>query len=865
MAKKKSDDFFDKGMDALIKQFGAGFGVRGLAEVKYKAIPTGHDDLDCLLTKGAHGIYQGGIIELFGSEGSGKCVVSDTLCSTPNGLMTVAEIFEYCDLEVDAAQGFVEKKQDLVNGYGEIEPTSHFYRNGYNSDVLKTIRIETKAGFVLEGTHNHPIRVMDDNGHVVWRKLQQIKKGDYACIKRGMGVWNNNSTLSQEEASLLGYLIGDGNLTPKNRFGFTNVDERIVDNFMGNLRSVAGSKIDNKVRKYGIDYHVNDGQFVNRFREKHGLGHYKSVDKRIPATIRCCSKESQASFIRSYFDSDGTFQYDKHNLQFSSASLRLLQELQLMLLNFGIYAYITSVFNSKYNRDYYELELGSAEAIRYLEEIGFNHNDKCDKISSCLDGRKRDIGLGIIKNNTNIDVIPNQQRILQSLYGSIDPSVRNRDLYKLFHDNLSGRCELTYNRLSRILESLCSIIESNQKTAQMDQVHNKKNCSFMNFDLIYSLERLKESNLIFSRITTIEKCRNRTYDFTLPKTHSFWSNGFISHNTSLALRTVGNAQKMGLRCCWLDAESAFDETLAQLNGCDPTQLILPDLAETSVVEKAQSTEDQIQFFNVYEILEMIYRSVISNLFSLIVLDSVAGLMPERILSDGYDPNKSAAPAEVARAMSDMLRKIAPACKKRQTSVIFINQKRDQPGTMYHNPNHTPGGKALKFFAHQRIRVEKKGGAEGQVWAEIDGKKELIGHWARTKIVKNKKAPPVPPGVEIEIPIFYREYFPDNAEKCYKLARELQVITIHKGTLTWKDQDAIILQVTGEAGVLSKIREGQMEAQLAAACVIAESSDRNQKKNNPTKVPTTIAALGATYKEKPMSVEKSLKKTPAIDL
>jgi len=355
--------------------------------------------------------------------------------------------------------------------------------------------------------------------------------------------------------------------------------------------------------------------------------------------------------------------------------------------------------------------------------------------------------------------------------------------------------------------------------------------------------------------------------------HGIYQGGIIelfgsegSGKTSLALRTVGNAQKMGHRCCWLDAESAFDETLAQLNGCDPTQLILPDLAETSVVKKAQSTDDQIQFFNVYEILEMIYRSVISGLFSLVVLDSVAGLMPERILQDGYDPNKAAAPAEVARALSDMLRKIAPACKKRETSVIFINQKRDQPGTMYHNPNHTPGGKALKFFAHQRIRVEKKGGAEGQVWADIDGKKELIGHWTRVKIVKNKKAPPVPPGVEIEVAIYYREYFPDFAERCYKLSRELQVITIHKGTLTWKDQDSIILQVSGEAGVLAKIRADQMEPRLAAACVKAESADRNQNKKNPTKVPTTIAELAATYKGEPVAfVEKTVKKTPAIDL
>lgn len=340
-----------------------------------------------------------------------------------------------------------------------------------------------------------------------------------------------------------------------------------------------------------------------------------------------------------------------------------------------------------------------------------------------------------------------------------------------------------------------------------------------------------------------------------------------SGKTSLALRTVGEAQKQGHHCAWFDCESGFNEGIALLNGVDPTKLILPDLVETSVMKKSDDP-DSISIFNVYEVLEMVYKFVISNAFQLVVIDSVAGLMPERILSDDYDPNKSASPAEVARAMSDLLRKIAPACKKTETTLIMINQKRDQPGQYYQNPNHTPGGKAKNFYFHQRISVEKINGEKGQVWAEVEGKKELIGHYAKTKIVKNKHAPPVPPGVEIEIPVYYREYFPDDAEKCYTLARSLQVVKIRNGVLTWKDGDDIILQETGESTFLSSLRSNKMEAQLAAACVVAGDGEANQKKAKPVLVPKTIHDLAGTYKKskpKTKAKAKGAAAAPAIDL
>lgn len=340
--------------------------------------------------------------------------------------------------------------------------------------------------------------------------------------------------------------------------------------------------------------------------------------------------------------------------------------------------------------------------------------------------------------------------------------------------------------------------------------------------------------------------------------------------TSLALRIVGMAQKAGMRCAWFDCEAAFDEGVAILNGVDPTQLILPELAQTSAVDDSDANNDQvISLFNVNKILEMVYAFVVSKSFSVIVLDSVAGLMPERILEKDSDPNKVGV-AEVARAMSDKLRKIAPACRATETSVIFINQKRDQPGAYYQNPNHTPGGRALKFFAQQRISLEKINGKDGEVYAEIEGKKELIGHYARIKIVKNRKAPPLPPDVNIEIPIYYRKHFPDNAEKCYQLGRQLQVIKTRHGVLTWKEDDNIILQSTGESSFLNSLREQKLESRLAASCVLFVDGGKGKDKEvfisnsirELAKSTATAAALPEDTKIK--KIGKS-RKMPAISI
>lgn len=334
-----------------------------------------------------------------------------------------------------------------------------------------------------------------------------------------------------------------------------------------------------------------------------------------------------------------------------------------------------------------------------------------------------------------------------------------------------------------------------------------------------------------------------------------------SGKSSIALRVVGFAQKAGMKCAWIDAESGLDYNLAKLNGVDTASLLYPELADTKALNKDE--EGSLAILNVGNVLEIMYKLIVSNIIDVVVLDSVAGLMPDSILADDFDPNKVGV-SEIARVLSRIIPKISMACKKTETLAIFINQLRDQPGAYIQNRYHTPGGRALKFFAHQRLCVEKIGGEAGRIYSS---EKDLMGHYAKCTIVKNKKAPPVPLDMNIQIPIYYREYFPDDAKKCYDLARKLLVITIRNGVLTWKDKNGnVILQKEGESEILEEIRTKNLISKLAQHCVVSSN-----EKNKNIKISNHIIELASTYNEDapvttevPVETDTKKKRKPALN-
>jgi len=354
--------------------------------------------------------------------------------------------------------------------------------------------------------------------------------------------------------------------------------------------------------------------------------------------------------------------------------------------------------------------------------------------------------------------------------------------------------------------------------------------------------------------------------------HGIYQGGIIemigeegSGKTSLALRTVGHAQRLGMRCCWIDAEAGWSVDLALLNGVDPEKLVIPELMDTKAFDK---DEDNINFYSADQVLNMVYKTIITNAFGLVVIDSVAGLMPMRIVEKDYDGTGQGV-GELAKTLADKLRLIVQACDKTETSLILINQLRDKVDMGGFRPSYgerfkTPGGRALKHFAHQRLGISRIGGKDGQVWStDTDGEKELIGHYARVKIIKNKKAPPLPPGMQIEVPIYYRKYFPDAAKLVYDAARQLKVITIRNGKLKWKRDGELFLEAEGEASILQAIREQELEQTLAQDCVEAEKGERNNSLNIPVKLSPGVKKIAESGPS--VKVETGEEKAPSEGL
>ncbi len=341
-----------------------------------------------------------------------------------------------------------------------------------------------------------------------------------------------------------------------------------------------------------------------------------------------------------------------------------------------------------------------------------------------------------------------------------------------------------------------------------------------------------------------------------------------SGKTSLAMRTIGMAQELGLHCAWFDAEHSWSWDLAKVNRCDQSKLIMPKMT----VGKG----DKNRILHAKEVLNMMFHMVWGGSFSIVVLDSVAALMPERVADTDMDPNKQGM-GELARSLGEQMSKISTACAEKECVAIFINQIRYNITDKY-NPITTPGGKPLKFYASQRISVTKMNGKPGQVIkTDEEGREEIYGHYARVKVVKNRRHAPYHDN--LEIPIYYKEYFPDAAKKCYDLARKLKVISTNRGILTWKNDDKIVCQLEGESLMLNFIRglEGDSgkEAYLAHCCVEAAKAEKNQKLKIPHMVPSGIVSLAEGYtpvaeepsntKTKKLKPKKKTKKSDLLEL
>ena len=678
------DKALDTALAQIDRQFGKGSVMRLGDDVRapIEVIPTGSIALDIAL--GIGGLPRGRVVEIYGPESSGKCLTADTYVWTDRGLETVEELFDRVGQPVSCTSRVTDVRDQgvrMVNEHGELETLAAVTHNNRKP----VLRITVRSGRTVSVTHNHPLRVMSERGFIVWRKAGDLRPGDhlvsglFGAVEAAAG-----EGLSEDEAVLLGYLVAEGSMRGRNAIRFTNWDPEVVAEYSALIEGLFGVT----VRHYdGKEHCVFDTSLRSHFADRYGQDYVNAEGKTVPHCVRTAGHKAQRAFLSALFEGDGWID-PTSTVGLGSASEQLVRQVQLLLYGLGIPATVSANYNPIYEKDYWTVTVNPAVTHRFLSEVGFRSERRRQQVAENFVASRRD---------PQMENVPHMAGLLRDLR---DTCGGDRDFDRVAGDLFRSDIDLACSR-----QRLAKVVDWFDQRA--DRL--SPSCRAM----VEHLRSLATARHTYERIESIEDLgKQPTFDVVLPATHSFLANGVLSHNTTVALHAIANAQRAGGIAAFIDAEHALDPEYAKKLGVDTDALLVsqPDTGEQAL-----------------EIADMLIRS---GALDIIVIDSVAALVPRAEIEGEMGDSHVGLQA---RLMSQALRKLTGALNSSKTTAIFINQLREKIGVMFGSPETTSGGRALKFYASIRLDVRR-------IETLKDGT-DPVGNRVRVKVVKNKVSPP----------------------------------------------------------------------------------------------------------------------------
>jgi intein/homing endonuclease len=470
---------------------------------------------------------------------SGKCILGDSLVLTSRGILPIldlgdAEGPEYQPMEIGVAQE------------GSKKSVSKYFYNGGTKHVNK---IKTRCGYELGGTDNHRIKVMTEEGTVQWRYMSDLKVGDSVCLHRNTDLWASEyvdltnfhdgyvpgpqakhfkdtplpAKLDESWGLLLGALVGDGSWTLPRATQLTCGDpealpimQRIFEDTLGetNLKLDKRTEGTYQIQHFG----VKARHFLNNIGWT--LGCAKDA-KRVPWSILQSPKPVVAAFLKALFETDGGVESEGKVVSFCSASKRLTQDVQTLLLNFGIVSRVKEKRIKNRPDSYWVLTIRGLRSRRvFANRIGFLTDRKNRPLLENLQKASREGG--------DAESIPHQKQWCVDLLRSIKPNYGNQNSRNRpqgwsrshMRTALGNTCKpastenITYPRLANVLAKGKELGASEE--------------------ILGHFEHLVELDYFYDPIVSIEEGLEPVFDLSVPDGVSFVANGMTNHNTLLS-------------------------------------------------------------------------------------------------------------------------------------------------------------------------------------------------------------------------------------------------------------------------------------------------------------------------------------------